>query len=85
VADLNGKDFIALVRLSDGADHTLADAGQTCERVPAGKHGGTASDALQKLLDAKLIAPAPTPAAAPMLAAPAPVDDAPADVDEGAE
>lgn len=60
VADLNGKDFIALVRLSDAEDRTIAAAGETCERVPAGKHGGTASDALEKLLNSGLIAPAST-------------------------
>jgi hypothetical protein len=59
VADLNGKHFIALVRLSDAADRTIAAVGETCERVPAGRHGGTASDALAKLLNSGLIAPAP--------------------------
>jgi hypothetical protein len=60
VADLNGNDFIALVRLSDASDRTIAAVGETCERVPAGKHGGTASDALEKLLNSGLIALAPT-------------------------
>lgn len=32
---MNGKDFIALRRLSTKADVTLADVGQTCEKVPA--------------------------------------------------
>ena len=32
---MNGKDFIALRRLSDKDDNTLADVGETCERVPA--------------------------------------------------
>lgn len=31
---MNGKDFIALRRLSTRADVTLADVGETCERVP---------------------------------------------------
>jgi hypothetical protein len=35
VADLNGRDFIAIRRLSNKADVTLADVGETCERVPA--------------------------------------------------
>jgi hypothetical protein len=34
VADLNGKDYRARVRLSNAADETLAGEGQTCERVP---------------------------------------------------
>jgi hypothetical protein len=47
---LNGRDFVAVVRLSTGSDQTLAMPGETCERVqpPAGK--GTASDALRLLL-----------------------------------
>lgn len=56
---LDGADYVALVRLSTAADETLALPGETCERVPAGKHGGTVSDALAKLLAAGLIAPAP--------------------------
>lgn len=83
MADLQGKDFIALVRLSDGDDRTLALPGETCERVPAGKHGGTVSDALEKLLVSGLIAPKP------IAAAPAPVHEAavidPPTVEEGAE
>ena len=63
VAELNGRDFIALRRLSNAADETIADVGQTCERVPAAKGGGTASDALARLLLSGKIAPAP-PAAA---------------------
>ncbi len=59
VAELNGKDFIARVRLSDADNRTIADVGQTCERVPAGRHGGTASDALEWLLSSGCIAPAP--------------------------
>ncbi len=34
-AELDGKDFIALGRLSDRGDNTLAVAGETCEQVPA--------------------------------------------------
>jgi hypothetical protein len=34
VADLKGKDFRALRRLSTKDDRTLADVGQTCEKVP---------------------------------------------------
>ncbi len=64
VADeLNGKDFVALVRLSDPEDRTITEVGQTCERVPAAKRGGTASDALAYLLASHLIAPvSPAPA-----------------------
>ena len=32
---MNGKDYRALRRLSDRADNTRADVGETCERVPA--------------------------------------------------
>lgn len=35
MTELHGRDFIALRRLSDRDDNTLADVGQTCERVPA--------------------------------------------------
>lgn len=31
---LEGKDYRALRRLSDADDHTLAEVGETCERVP---------------------------------------------------
>ncbi len=33
--DLNGADFRALQRLSNGHDETLAEIGETCARVPA--------------------------------------------------
>lgn len=56
---LKGADFIALVRLSDGDNNTIAAVGETCERVPAGRHGGTVSDALAKLLNSGCIAPVP--------------------------
>lgn len=59
--ELRGKDFIALRRLSDKENNTIAEVGQTCERVPAGRFGGTASDALRKLLNSGKIAPAPEP------------------------
>lgn len=35
VADLNGKDYRAVRRLSTRDDQTLALPGETCERVPA--------------------------------------------------
>lgn len=35
MADLNGTDFRARVRLSNKDDVTLADVGETCARVPA--------------------------------------------------
>jgi hypothetical protein len=34
VAELTGSDFRARVRLSNKADETLADVGETCARVP---------------------------------------------------
>jgi hypothetical protein len=66
---LDGRDFIALYRLSDLADRTVADVGETCERVPASRHGGTVSDALRRLLEAGKIARRP---AAPVIDLPAP-------------
>lgn len=54
---LHGKDFVALRRLSDQAGTTIAAVGQTCEGVPAGRLGGTVSDALRKLLASGKIAP----------------------------
>ena len=56
-SELHGKDFIAVRRLSDGDDTTIADVGQTCERVPAAKSGGTVSAALARLLASGKIAP----------------------------
>jgi hypothetical protein len=47
--DLSGKDFRACVRLSTKADVTLAEAGDTCERVPV--------QSLRPLLEAGRIAP----------------------------
>lgn len=32
---MNGNDYIAVRRLSDKQGRTLADVGETCERVPA--------------------------------------------------
>lgn len=32
---MNGKDYVALRRLSNAADDTLADVGESCEQVPA--------------------------------------------------
>lgn len=32
---MNGKDYRALRRLSNAKDETLAEVGETCERVPA--------------------------------------------------
>lgn len=54
--EYRGKDFIALRRLSDAADRTLAAAGKTCDRVPAAP-GGTVSDALARLLASGKIVP----------------------------
>lgn len=57
MSDLQGKDFVALRRLSNAADETIAAVGETCERVPAAPSGGTVSDALRKLLASGKIAP----------------------------
>lgn len=35
MADLDGRTYVALRRLSTKADETLAEVGETCERVPA--------------------------------------------------
>jgi hypothetical protein len=51
VADLKGKDFIALRRLSTKDDRTLAVVGETCENVPVAS--------LAPLLASGKIAPAP--------------------------
>lgn len=40
VAELNGKDFRARVRLSTKADVTLAEPGETCERVATASLAG---------------------------------------------
>lgn len=48
---VNGSECIAVVRLSDADDATLAAPGETCERIPADSLGG--------LLEAGLIIPAP--------------------------
>ena len=58
MSELNGRDYIALRRLSHKDDATIADIGQTCERVPAAP-GGTVSEALARLLASGKIAPAP--------------------------
>jgi len=60
MTELQGKDFIALRRLSDADDHTIAAVGATCEHVPAATSGGTASDALARLLASGKIAPVET-------------------------
>ncbi len=48
---MTGKDYVARVRLSTKADETLADVGETCERVPAAS--------LPALLASRKIAPVP--------------------------
>jgi hypothetical protein len=48
---LHGKDYVALRRLSRPDDTTLAEVGQTCERVPVAS--------LEPLLASGKIAPAP--------------------------
>lgn len=49
--DLIGKDYRARVRLSNKADETLADVGESCERVPVASLAG--------LLASRKIAPVP--------------------------
>lgn len=51
MGEMNGKDYRARVRLSNQADDTLAEAGETCERVPA--------SSLDGLLNSALIEPMP--------------------------
>lgn len=51
--ELNGADYRALHRLSTADDETLADVGETCERVPA--------SSLAWLLAYGLIAPVTPP------------------------
>ena len=53
---LNGRDFIALKRLTDGQGRPIAEVGETCERVQAAKSGGTVSEALARLLASGKIA-----------------------------
>ncbi len=55
---LHGKDFVALRRLSTRDDTTIAEVGDTCERVPA-VPGGTVTEALRRLLASGKIAPVP--------------------------
>lgn len=50
---MNGAEYIAMVRLSDTDDRTLAAPGETCERVPV--------ESLGWLLDQKLVERAPQP------------------------
>jgi hypothetical protein len=53
VAELKGKDYIALRRLSNGDDDvTYAEVGEPCDRVPV--------ESLDSLLAADYIEPAPT-------------------------
>ena len=58
MSELHGRDYVALRRLSTRDNTTIAEVGQTCERVPAAP-GGTASEALARLLASGKIAPAP--------------------------
>ena len=70
---LLGRDYVALRRLSDVAGRTLADVGETCERVPAPKTGGLPADALAQLLASGKIAPVSVRKSGP---APAPSEEA---------
>lgn len=54
-AALDGANFVANVRLSTGEDDTLAEVGETCERVPA--------SSLPHLLGRGKIRPVDAPAA----------------------
>ena len=53
MADLNGADFRATVRLSNQSDDTLALPGESCAKVP--------SESLGWLLEQGLIAPVEHP------------------------
>jgi hypothetical protein len=57
VAELQGKDFVARVRLSDRRDTTLAVEGQTCERVPASSLAGLLADGAIAPVEPKAFAP----------------------------
>lgn len=57
--EMNGRDYVALRRLSDAGGRIIAEVGETCERVPAPKGGGTKADALAKLIASGKIAPKP--------------------------
>lgn len=57
MAETNGKDYRALRRLTTFDGRVIAEIGDTCERVPAGKNGGTVGDALARLLASGKIAP----------------------------
>lgn len=60
MAELHGKDFVALRRLSLADNTTIAEVGETCEKVPAAP-GGTKSEALSRLLASGKIALKPSP------------------------
>lgn len=51
MSDMNGRDYIAVRRLSLRDDTTVADVGETCERVPV--------SSLPGLLASGKIVPAP--------------------------
>jgi len=61
MTELKGKDFVALRRLSDADNHTIADVGELCDHVSAATSGGTVSDALARLLASGKIERAPAP------------------------
>ena len=56
---MTGKDYIAVRRLVLWDRTVIAEIGETCERVPASRHGGTVADALERLIASGKIAPAP--------------------------
>lgn len=94
MADLQWTDFIAVRRLSDADNNTLAEVGQTCERVPAAKSGGTVEEALLRLeasghirrVEQSAPGAAPTPEPMPEPAEPSPAPAAPVhDAAEGEE
>ena len=59
--ELDARDYVALVRLSNRENNTIALPGETCERVLASPHGGTVSDAIRKLLRSGVVAYQPRP------------------------
>ena len=47
----DGRQYVAVQRLTDVHGRVIADVGETCERVPAAKSGGTVADAFAWLCE----------------------------------
>jgi hypothetical protein len=63
---LNGADYVAVVRLSNLANDTLADVGQTCENVPAASLGWLKEQGHIRKREPNSAAPAPVAEAEPV-------------------